>query len=142
MFIGEYNHNIDDKGRMAIPVKFRKKLISGAVVTRGLDNCLFLYSKEEWEKLAEQIASSPINKANSRAFSRFMLAGAMEAEFDAQGRILLPEYLRRHAGLKKKAIVAGLYSRIEIWDEDGWRKYSKANDKNSAKIAEELGELS
>jgi len=141
MFIGEYSHNIDDKGRMAVPSKFRQKLKNGAVVTRGLDNCLFLYSKEEWEKLAEQIAASPINKANSRAFSRFMLAGAMEAEFDKQGRILLPDYLRGHAGLKKKAIVAGLYSRIEIWDEDTWKKYSKANEKNSAKIAEGLGEL-
>jgi len=141
MFIGEYSHNIDDKGRMAVPAKFRSKLKNGAVVTRGLDNCLFLYSKEEWEKLAGQIAATPINKVNSRAFSRFMLAGAMEAEFDKQGRILLPDYLRKHGSLKKKAIVAGLYSRIEIWDEDNWKKYSKANEKNSSKIAEELGEL-
>jgi len=126
---------------MAVPAKFRTKLKSGAVVTRGLDSCLFLFSKDEWEKLAEKIANSPINKANSRAFGRFMLAGAMEAEFDRQGRILLPEYLRQHANLNKKAVVAGLYSRIEIWEESAWKKYSKVTEKNSGKIAEELGEL-
>jgi MraZ protein len=141
MFIGEYSHTIDDKGRVAVPAKFRTKLQSGAVVTRGLDNCLFLYSKDEWQKLAEQISASPINKSNSRAFSRFMLAGAMEAEFDKQGRILLPEYLRGHAGLRKNVIMAGLFNRIEIWDEAAWKKYSKTTGKNSSKIAEELGEL-
>jgi len=141
MFIGEYSHNIDDKGRMAVPAKFRSKLKSGAVVTRGLDNCLFLFSKEEWQKLAEKVANTPISQSNSRAFARFMLAGASEAEFDKQGRILLPEYLRGHANLKKKAIIAGLYNRIEIWEENNWNKYSKANEKNSNKIAEELGEL-
>lgn len=141
MFIGEYSHTIDAKGRMAVPAKFRAKLTSGAVVTRGLDNCLFLFSKEEWQKLAEQISASPINKANTRAFGRFMLAGATEAEFDKQGRILLPEYLRVYTGLKKKAIIAGIYNRIEIWEESAWQKYSKQTQKNSAKIAEGLGEL-
>ena len=138
MFIGEYSHAIDDKGRVAVPAKFRNMLQNGAVVTRGLDNCLFLYAKEEWQKLAEQISASPINKANSRAFSRFMLAGAMEAEFDRQGRILLPEYLRTHAGLRKNVILAGLYNRIEIWDEGSWQKYSKVTGRNSGRIAEEL----
>lgn len=138
MFIGEYSHTIDDKGRVAVPAKFRAKLQSGAVVTRGLDDCLFLYAKEEWEKLAEQIAVTPLNKSNSRAFSRFMLAGAMEAEFDKQGRVLLPEYLRIHAGLRVKVIIAGVYDRIEIWDEGAWQKYSRATAKNSGRIAEEL----
>lgn len=141
MFIGEYSHTIDDKGRMAVPAKFRNKLKSGAVVTRGLDNCLFLFSRDEWDKLAQNIAASPINKANTRAFGRFMLAGAMEAEFDSQGRILLPEYLRGHANLQKKAIVAGIYNRIEIWEESAWQKYSRATQKNSSRIAEGLGEL-
>src|SRR3989338_2241186 len=141
MFIGEYSHTIDDKGRMAVPAKFRNKLKSGAVVTRGLDNCLFLFSRDEWDKLAQNIAASPINKANTRAFGRFMLAGAMEAEFDSQGRILLPEYLRQYANLKKRAIVAGLYNRIEIWEENAWKKYSRATEKNSGRIAEGLGEL-
>lgn len=141
MFIGEYSHTIDDKGRLAIPAKFRAKLERGAVVTRGLDSCLFLFSANEWKKFAEQVVSAPLTKANSRAFSRFLLAGASEAEFDKQGRVLLPEYLRSHAGLKKRTVVAGLGSRIEIWDEAAWEKYSKVTEKNSATIAEELSEL-
>src|SRR3989338_7407735 len=94
MFIGEYSHSIDQKGRMAIPVKFRHDLKNGAVVTRGLDNCLFIYTKSEWAKEAKKYATLPIAQANSRAFSRLMLAGAMDVEMDAQGRIILPEYLR------------------------------------------------
>ena len=94
MFIGEYQHSLDQKGRLAVPVKFRAELKKGAVVTKGLDNCLFLYPKSEWQKLAKKLVNLPINKANTRAFSRLMLAGAMEVEFDKQGRIMLPEYLR------------------------------------------------
>jgi len=93
MFIGEYSHNLDDKGRLAVPVKFRRDLSKGAVVTRGLDNCLFVYTKTEWEKLATKLASLPISQANSRAFSRLMLAGAMDVEIDKQGRMVLPESL-------------------------------------------------
>lgn len=138
MFIGEYNHNIDPKGRLAIPSKFRAILKVGAVVTRGLDKCLFLYSKEQWQIIAEKLANQPFNKSKVRAFSRLMLAGAVEAEFDRQGRIVLPEYLRKYAGLSKKAVVAGLYNRVEIWNEKSWTKYSQQAEKNSEKIAEEL----
>lgn len=138
MFIGEYNHNIDPKGRLAIPSKFRIKLKAEAVVTKGLDKCLFLYSKEQWQIIAEKLANQPINKAKVRAFSRIMLAGAMEAEFDKQGRIVLPEYLRKYAGLSKKATVAGLYNRVEIWNEKSWTKYSQQAEKNSTTIAEDL----
>ncbi len=101
MFVGQFSHNVDIKGRLAVPARFRSEL-KKAVVTRGLDNCLFLYPKKDWEKLAQKIAASPINKANARGFARFMLAGAMEVEVDRQGRIILPEYLRQFAGLKKK----------------------------------------
>ncbi|MFW5888317.1 MAG: division/cell wall cluster transcriptional repressor MraZ, partial [Patescibacteria group bacterium] len=107
MFIGEYNHNLDTKGRLAVPAKFRNMLKKGAVVTKGLDNCLFLYPKERWEKEAEKIANLPISQSKARAFSRHMLAGAMDVEFDNQGRVTLPEYLRKFAGLKKKAVIAG-----------------------------------
>lgn len=141
MFIGEYNHTIDDKGRLAVPSKFRSKLIKGAVVTRGLDNCLFLYTKEEWTRLAEKLATLPISQANTRAFSRLMLAGAMDVSLDKQGRIILPDYLRKYAGLNKKVIIAGLYSRLEIWDEEAWMKYKGETEKESNKIAEQLGEL-
>lgn len=141
MFIGEYYHNLDLKGRLAIPVKFRSKLAKGAVVTKGLDNCLFLYTKEEWAKLAEKLSGLPISRANTRAFSRLMLAGAMEVEFDKQGRIILPEYLREYGKMKKEVVIAGLYSRLEIWDQKEWEKYRASNEKNSAEIAEQLGEL-
>ena len=141
MFIGEYYHNLDNKGRLAIPAKFRALLKDGAVVTRGLDNCLFLYPKEQWEKEAAKFAKLPVSQAKARAFSRHMLSGAMEADFDNQGRITLPEYLRKFAGLKKKAAIAGLYDKLEIWDEDSWNKYKMETEKESGAIAETLGEL-
>ena len=141
MFIGEYKHNLDTKGRLAIPAKFRASLKAGAVVTKGLDNCLFLYSKKEWEVLAKKLASLPISKTNTRAFARLMLAGAMDVDFDNQGRIMLPEYLRKFARLKKKVVVAGLYDRLEIWDEVVWKKYKMGTEKKSSAIAEALGEL-
>ena len=141
MFIGEYSHSLDDKGRVAVPVKFRAALKGGAVVTRGLDNCLFLYTKKAWQELAVKLAAQPIGKANTRAFARLMLAGAMDVDFDNQGRIMLPEYLRKFAGLKKKLVIAGLYDRLEIWDEVAWSKYKRGTEKKSAAIAEALGEL-
>ncbi|MFH1233712.1 MAG: division/cell wall cluster transcriptional repressor MraZ [Patescibacteria group bacterium] len=141
MFIGEYNHNLDDKGRLAVPVKFRILLKHGAVVTKGLDNCLFLYAKKEWLELAKKLSKLPINQANPRAFARLMLAGAMDVDFDNQGRIMLPEYLRKFAGVKKKVIIAGLYNRLEIWDEDNWNKYKAGAEEKSVDIAEALGEL-
>src|SRR3990167_4082354 len=104
MFIGEYHHAIDEKGRLAIPMKFRKQLKAGAVVTRGLDNCLFVYTMEEWKKLAEKISNLPFSQANSRAFSRLMLAGAMDVELDKQGRVIVPEYLREYAKLGKEVV--------------------------------------
>ena len=141
MFIGEYAHSLDSKGRLAIPVKFRRELSKGAVVTRGLDNCLFLYTKVEWQKLAEKLSNLPISQANSRAFARLMLAGAMDVNVDKQGRVVLPEYLRSFANLKKTAVVAGLYSRLEIWDQTTWNKYKGKTEGKSSEIAERMAEL-
>jgi MraZ protein len=141
MFIGEYQHNLDDKGRLAIPAKFRAILKKGAVVTKGLDNCLFLYSQEQFEKIAAKFAALPLSQSKARAFTRHMLAGAMEVEFDNQGRVTLPDYLRKFSGLKKKVIVAGLYNHLEIWEEAAWHKYKAEAEKNSNAIAEELGDL-
>ncbi|MFA4942443.1 MAG: division/cell wall cluster transcriptional repressor MraZ [Patescibacteria group bacterium] len=141
MFIGEYNHTLDEKGRLAIPAKFRAILKKGAVVTKGLDNCLFLYTKEQWEKIAARFAALPISQAKSRAFARHLLAGAMDLEFDNQGRITLPEYLRQFSSLKKKVIITGLYNHLEIWDELTWNNYKAETEKNSNAIAEELGDL-
>jgi len=141
VFIGEYNHSIDIKGRLAIPAKFRAKIKKGAVVTRGLDNCLFLYTQEEWEKLANKLASLPISQANTRAFSRLMLAGAMDVKLDSHGRIVIPQYLRTFSSITKKVIIAGLFNRLEIWDEQKWNTYKLATEKNSSEIAEKIGEL-
>ncbi len=141
MFIGEYNHSLDEKGRISVPAKFRVSLKEGAVVTRGLDKCLFLYAKAEWEKMAERVAGLPIGQANSRAFARSMLAGAMDAPPDNQGRISIPEYLRVYAGLKKNAIIAGVGGRLEIWDRDEWESYNQSTERSLGDIAERLGEM-
>ncbi len=138
MFIGEFKHSIDDKGRVAIPAKFREAFKVGAIVTRGLDRCLFIFEKKEWDALAEKIKSLPISQANSRAFSRLMLGGAMEVNLDVQGRILLPDYLREYGGLKKQTVIAGLYNRLEIWDEESWKKYKDKTEASSEDIAENL----
>lgn len=139
MFIGEYNITIDDKGRLAVPVKFREALAIGAVVTRGLDTSLFLLPLEEWGKLADKIASLPLGQANSRAFARLMLAGAMDVEVDKSGRIMVPEYLRTYAALTKSVVVTGLYDRLEIWDEAAWNEYSSKTEAAGNDIAERLG---
>lgn len=141
MFIGEYTHNLDLKGRIAIPVKFRKQLDGGAIITRGLDRCLFLFSQGEWDSLAKKLIALPLAQSNSRAFVRLMLAGAMDAEIDQQGRILVPDYLRKYAELNKKAVVTGLYNRIEIWNEENWKQYKLKTESASDEIAEKLGEL-
>lgn len=123
MFVGEYSHTIDDKGRLAMPAKMRRDLEDGAVVTRGVDNCLFVYPKNEWTKLAEKIAALPLGDPKARSFSRMMLAGAMEIEFDKLGRAVLPGYLREYAGLKGEIVIAGLFNRIEIWSKQTWDSY-------------------
>jgi MraZ protein len=138
MFIGEYHHTLDDKGRMAVPIKFRAALANGAVVTRGLDRSLFLYPKDEWAKLAEKLASLPLGQADTRAFARLMLAGAMEVEVDKSGRVNIPEYLREYANLKKDTVVAGLYNRLEIWDQETWKKYAAQTEEQGNDIAERL----
>jgi len=141
MFIGEYSLNMDNKGRMAVPAKFRASLGSGAVLTRGLDKSLFLYPKTAWDQIAKKLAALPISQANSRAFARLMLAGAWDVEIDKQGRMMVPEYLREFAGITKKVVAAGLYDRIEIWNEEEWQQYKANTEKESSNIAEALGQL-
>lgn len=138
MFIGEYQHNIDEKGRLQVPIKFRSKLADGAVITRGLDSCLFLYSKEEWQKIAEKVSSLPMSNSKARSFARLLLAGAMEVEFDKTGRIVIPAFLRQYAGLKKVIILAGLWGKIEIWSEDNWKKYQSEAEKSAESNIAEL----
>ena len=141
MFIGEFRHNLDAKGRIALPAKFRAKLSGGAIITRGLDHCLFVFTAKDWEALAQKLVALPLAQANSRAFVRLMLSGATDVELDSQGRILIPDYLRKYAGLGKEAIVAGLYNRMEVWDTKVWSEYKAKTESQSEEIAEKLGEL-
>ena len=141
MFIGEYIYNLDSKRRLAIPAKFRKLLGKKAVITRGLDNCLFLFPEKEWKKLAEKISKLPLSQADARGFARIMLAGATDVEIDSLGRILIPEYLKKYAQLTKKVVIAGIANRIEIWDEKVWRKYQERTEKEAGDIAKRLKEL-
>jgi len=126
---------------MAVPAKFRKGLVGGAIVTRGLDRCLFVFSRSEWDVLATKIAQLPIAQAGARAFVRLMLSGATDADIDAQGRILIPDTLRTYAGLEKETVVTGLMNRIEIWDAESWNKYKTKTESASDEIAEKMGEL-
>lgn len=139
MFIGEHRHTIDEKGRLQMPARFRGSFGEGAVVTRGLDGCLFVYTTEEWQKMAEKLSSLPLTQIDARKFSRLMLAGAVDVEIDRQGRINLPGYLREYAGLKSNVVVAGLLNRLEIWDQDTWKTQQSEVDKNSDEIAQSLG---
>ncbi len=138
MFIGEYSNKIDDKGRLAIPSKFRAELAGGAIVTKGLDGCLFIYTTSEWQKLAERLTTLPLTAANARAFARHMLAGAMDVELDKQGRVVLPAYLRQFGKLTTSVVVAGLFNRLEVWDESLWRTYQEKTESASTEIAEQL----
>ncbi len=139
MFLGEYHYTLDDKGRLSIPIGYRTALQEGAVVTRGLDHTLFLYPKEQWKSLAAKIAALPLSQADTRAFARLMLAGAMEVTIDRSGRITVPEYLRTYANLQKRTVISGLYDRLEIWDEDAWQDYVTRTEAAGDQIAERLG---
>jgi len=141
MFIGEHSHTVDDKGRMSVPAKFRRQLVEGVVVTRGLDGCLWLYQRAAWNELAERISGLPITSKQSRAFARLMLAGAWDVELDSQGRVMIPDYLRSYANITKHVAVAGLYNRVEIWNEDTWHDYRAKNEAESDVLAENLAEL-
>lgn len=141
MLIGEYHYNLDPKGRLMIPAKFRHRFGLEAIITRGLENCLFVFPKDEWGKVADKILRLPLSQANSRAFARLMLAGAYESQLDNQGRILIPESLRKYAFLDKKVVIVGLYSRVEVWDEKNWTEYAKQSEEQAQEIAEKLGEL-
>ncbi|MBI2065000.1 MAG: division/cell wall cluster transcriptional repressor MraZ [Candidatus Yanofskybacteria bacterium] len=141
MLIGEHRHNLDPKKRLSIPSKFRKELGEGAVLTRGLDNCLFLFPLQSWNEQAEKWKNLSIVQQNARAISRHFLSGATEVDFDSLGRILIPEHLKSYAGLKKIVVVAGVLNRLEIWDDERWTAYKSNLEKNSDSIAEKLGDL-
>jgi len=141
MFIGEYNHVMDTKGRLSIPSKLREDLGETFIVTKGLDNCLFVYPLDEWKVLENKLKQLPMTNREARAFVRFFFAGATECELDKQGRVRIPNNLREHALLNKEAIIIGVATRIEIWSKEQWEKYNSDVDLSYDDIAAKMQEL-
>jgi len=141
MLIGEYKHTLDPKKRLSIPSKWRKDLGKALVVTRGLDNCLFVYPQREWGKITDKIGQLPLGQADTRSFNRFFLSGAVEVEVDSVGRILVPDFLKEFAGLDTKVVLAGIHDRVEIWDENRWQEYKTQIEAQADSLAEKLGEI-
>lgn len=139
MFMGEYNHTIDAKGRLIVPSKFREKLGDEFVVTKGLDDCLFVYPLDEWAHIEEAFRKVPLTNKKARDFVRFFFAGAASCEVDKQGRILLPPTLRAYAGLEKEIVSAGVLNRVEIWDKEKWERSNDIGDMDD--IADYMAEL-
>jgi MraZ protein len=139
MLIGEYTHVIDDKNRLSLPSKFRQEMGKKIVLTPGLDNCLFAFTLKEWEKISGKLAESSMLQADTRSFNRFLFGGAVEAEVDSIGRILVPDFLRDRAGLKAKVVIIGVQNRVEIWNEKTWHDYKKVVEKQADALAEKLG---
>jgi len=136
--MGEFQHTIDDKGRIIIPAKFREALGANFIITRGLDNCLFVYPREEWNALEQKLKQLPMMKSDARAFTRFFFSGASECEWDKQGRVNVPANLREYAKLDKDCIVIGVSNRVEIWDKATWQAYNQQSQESFNEIAEKL----
>mgnify|MGYP004499938581 FL=1 len=141
MFMGEYSHTIDAKGRIIVPARFRESLGDNFVITKGLDNCLFVYTSEDWLKFEEKLRTLPLTNKDARKFTRFFLAGAAEMEVDKQGRILIPSVLREFAALQKDVVFVGVGSRIEIWDRARWDDSISGYDDDMDEVAENMDSL-
>jgi len=141
MFLGEYFHSIDEKGRVAMPAKFREQVDKGAILTRGSDGSLTIYTVNEWDKLVDKLMKLPQSKTDVRNYARLVLAGAVEIKLDKQGRINIPKYLMEFAQISKKAVFVGLYDKVEIWDEERWVEYRKGIENQSADVLEQLSEF-
>ncbi|WP_058485634.1 division/cell wall cluster transcriptional repressor MraZ [Defluviitalea phaphyphila] len=141
MFMGEYQHTIDTKGRLIIPSKFREGLGDTFVVTKGLDNCLFIYPLTEWKIFEDKLKTLPLTNSNARKFVRFFLAGAVECSVDKQGRILIPNNLRTYSNLEKDVILIGVLNRIEIWSKKNWDAYNNDDNFDANDLAENMQEL-
>lgn len=139
MFMCEYNHTLDTKGRLIVPTKFRETLGEEFVACKGLDHCLYLYSMEDWEAFEKQLSALPLTSSKARKFVRFFASGSSVVEVDKQGRILLPPSLRTYAGLEKDVVLAGALHRVEIWDKDSW--YNGGVDDDVDEIAESMDEF-
>lgn len=141
MLIGEYTHSLDPKKRLSLPAKFRKELGKTVIVTRGLDHCLFIFSAASWKKLAGKFAELSMGSTDTRGFNRFMLSGAVEAEIDSAGRILIPDFLKDFAQLKTQVVLAGVNDRVEIWDNKRWETYKERIESQADEMASKLGEI-
>ena len=141
MLLGEYEHTLDIKGRLAMPAKLREALGNKFIITKGLDGCLFVYDMEEWHKVEAKLAALPMSRKTARDSTRFLFGGPCEGECDKQGRVLLPANLRRHAGLEKDAVIVGVGSRAEIWDAQRWAAYNEESSEDVNELAEELADL-
>lgn len=142
MLGGEYRHTVDDKGRVSIPVKFRNELGNVFVVSKGIgENCLFIFTLLEWRRLEEKIRKLPLTDKKARRFSRYLVGGASECEIDKQGRVILPQYLREYASLKKDVVLVGLTTRVEIWDVDLWNHYNDPENEEFGDIEDDMESL-
>jgi len=141
MFLGEYLHTFDSKNRISLPSKFRKDLGRVVVVTRGLDHCLYVYSRKAWEKEARVYAAGASGNAARRGLARLFLAGSFEADVDGTGRVLIPENLKSFAAIKEKAVIAGVADRVEIWEEQAWKNYTAAIERDADVFAEKVDEM-
>ena len=141
MLLGEYLHTLDTKKRISLPVKFRKEVGKKVVVTRGLDNCLFVYSLKSWEKISTKLGKLSIGQSDQRGFNRFLLSGAVEVEVYSVGRILIPDFPKDFAGLKNKVVITGVHDRIEVWNERLWNEYKRRIEKQADAMADKLGDL-
>lgn len=138
MFTGEYHHNLDEKSRLILPSKFREELKDEVIITRGLENCLFIYPKDNWNKIANKLNALPFTKKDARNFNRFFLSGATSEPFDKQGRVHISSVLKDYAELSKECVVIGVGDRLEVWSKDKWNGFLAANEKDMSDIAENL----
>jgi len=141
MFIGEYRHTIDTKKRLSLPAKFRRELGKKIVITKGINNCLVIYTEKGWKIMSDKLGKLPISQVEARSFARIILSGAMEVGLDRLGRILIPDYLKKYAYLKKNVVICGLSDRLEIWDSKKWDVYKNKAEKEVDSLVSKLGEL-
>ena len=141
MLVGEYQHSLDDKNRVSLPAKFRAELGKRVVVTKGLDGCLFVYSESEWLKFAEKLSDMPMGQSDTRAFNRFMLGSAGEVDVDSSGRILIPSHLTEFAALSNQIVLAGVMTRVELWNTESWKTYTNSIEHKADTLAEKLGDI-
>ncbi len=142
MFSGEFHHTLDSTGRLILPAEFRDALADGLSIAKGMEKCLFIFSRKEWLQLADKIRRLSLTKKDERQFSRFFFSGAKEGILDKQGRVLIPDHLRKYAGLNRDVAIIGVSDRLEIWDREKWETYQKQAEKSYDEVAEHLPELS